>query len=345
MMRRFLRVLPIAFSFVVLLAAAAAAEVLQASGGMLVSSRESHFVLGADGTRVELPLAAKATVTSFATVLGDRFYVAALERTASGRRLVVLEGTGGDVKVLSSPEVREAGELREPSLLVDETGLKALAWLEGSAPRRQVLRVARRVADGWQSPETVSPRGAGSQMALATTYAGKGEWILVWAAYDGNDDEILWSRFRLADGATPPMRLGEDNQVPDIVPCLLATPDGVLAAWNRYDGSKYRVHLARYDGKGWTAPTAVDGKGSLYPSLHRAAGGTLLVYKTAVPAGWTVAELDRSGNVTRTASLATSHVERPAVTATTARDVSLVWIGDDGETEGASKLKWSDARR
>ncbi len=353
MSRRSMRTVPSWLLPVLLAGSPAAAQLWQARGQsgdlLLLSSRQGSVLQRADGSRVELPLASTASVTSLAAVPGgdgaERFYAAAVDGSGADRRLFVLEGTAGKLEALGVPEVREAPELREPALLVDETGLRALAWFEGPAPRRQTLRLARRVAGGWQSPETVSPRVAGSQMALAVAYTGKGVWILAWAAYDGGDDEILWSRFSLAEGATPPERLAEDNEVPDIVPSLLHTAEGTLAAWNRYDGAGYRLHLARYDGRAWTAPAAVAPRGSLYPTLHATERGTLLFYQRAVPRGWVVAELDRSGNVTRTASLTTRNAERPALLAATAVEVSLLWLGKEDQANEVAKLRWSEPSR
>lgn len=346
MSRKFTRALPSSLLIAFLAVSPAAAQLLQARVGdgdlLLQSSRQGSFLRRADGSRVELPFTATATVTSLAAVRGgERLFAAAVDGTGSSRHLLLLGGNAGKLEALTVPEVREAVELREPALLTDETGLRALAWLEGPAPRHQTLRLARRVEDGWQVPETVSPPGAGSQMALATAYAGKGVWILAWAAYDGHDDEILWSRFSLAEGASPPARLAEDNEVPDILPSLLQTADGTLAAWNHYDGSGYRLEMARYDGRAWTTPVAAAPRGSLYPTLHATEVGTLLLYqKGSSPRGWIVAELDRSGNVTRTAVATTEVSERPAVL-TAAGEVSLLWLGKDDKSNKLSKLTWS----
>lgn len=350
MSRKSLRALPSSLLAACLAVSPAGAQLLQARGGdgdlLMQSSRQGSFLRRADGSRVDVPLAATASLTSLAAVHGgERIYAAAVDGTGRDRHLLLLGGSAERLEALAVPEVREPAELREPALLVDETGLRALAWLEGPAPRRQALRLARRAEDGWQKPETVSPPGAGSQMALATAYAGNRVWILAWAAYDGHDDEILWSRFSLAEGASAPRRLAEDNEVPDIVPYLVPTAGGILAAWNRYDGSGYRLEMARYDGKTWTTPVAVAPRGSLYPTLHTTELGTLLLYQQAWPRGWVVAELDRSGNVTRTASVATENAERPAVLAAATGEVSLLWPGQDEKTDEVTKLRWSGPTR
>ncbi len=304
------------------------------------TARQGSYLKRADGTRVDLPLPPTALVQSFAA--GDgQWYAAAVDLRPGGRRLVVLKGSGAKVKELPAPAVLHAAELREPSLLVVEGALAGMAWVEGKAPRQQVVRVAAWSVGGWREPVTVSPRGPGSQMALATTRLGDGSWLLAWAAFDGSDDEIMWSRWDASrwsagDGVTAPARLAGDNAVPDITPHLWTTPDGAMAAWSCYDGDDYRVHLARFDGTAWSEPDIRGPKGSVYPTFHPGSDGPLLLYQNAWPRGWSVAELDGQGRVRRLAEIETLNPERPLLGEDGA---SLMWIGEGGASD-TSDLIW-----
>ena len=143
----------------------------------------------------------------------------------------------------------------------------------------------------------MSPPGPGSQLGLAGTTAADGSPLLLWSAFDGSDDEILWSR-RDVNGWSKPSRIGADNATPDILPSIARHGGGALAAWSRYDGNDYRVVVARLDGARWTAPVAIGPKGSYDAALGAAPSGpAAVVFRSA--AGWEARELDRRGDPTR----------------------------------------------
>lgn len=314
-----------------LLAAAAGADALKARSAdgdlVLVQAGDAGYVTRPDGLRVALP--AGANVHSFAAA-GERWYAAAVARG----RLVVVQGAGEKAKELPAPAVRHAAVLGEPTLLVDDGGLRGLAWIEGEAPRRQSVRAAEWSAGGWRPPVTVAPPGAGSQMALAAARLDDGAWLLAWAAFDGEDDEILWSRWH--DGrASAPVRLAADNPVPDITPRLHAVPGGALAAWSRYDGNDYRLQLARFDGTSWTEPETVGPAGSVYPTFEPGPDGPVVLYLRAVPRAWVVAELDGHGAIRRQAEARTLAAERPLVSVTR-EAVTFEWLGAGGVEEATS---------
>lgn len=327
--------------------ARAAAWKARSDGGdlVLVDAANGAYVTGSrGGGRVDLPLSPKSLVHSFGAV-GREWYAAGVDFAGETRRLVVLKGSGAKVKELPAPPVADAAQLGEPSLLIDAYGLKALAWIEGRAPRRQAVRIASWTAGGWRQPVTVSPPGPGSQMALAAAVLGDGSCLIAWAAYDGADDEIMWSRWTAADGPGPPARLAADNAVPDITPQLWATPDGgAFAAWSRYDGHDYRVNLARFDGAFWSEPEVVGPKGSVYPAFHDGPEGAILVYQQAVPRGWNVAELDGTGKVLKETGVETAESEPPLLEDVTGRGVSLVWIDRSGARSSVSGLAWRPVR-
>ena len=303
-----------------------------------------------DGAQVPLALPSTALVNSF-TAAGEKWYAAAVDVAAptpmaGPRRLVVLEGSGSEMKELETPAVLDRAQLREPLLLADSGGLLGLAWIEGKAPRGQMIRLASWTAGGWSEPLTVSPRGPGSQMALSAVVLRDGSFLLAWAAFDGQDDEILWSRWDASGTATRPTRLSEDNAVPDVTPHLWPTPDGgALAAWSRYDGREYRLRLASFDGTSWSRPQAVGPRGSLYPTFQAGLRGEpILLYQQAVPRGWYAAELDDQDRIARLAGVETPRNDRPALTPGPGATLAMVWRDPAGPLAASTVLDWRPAR-
>lgn len=293
------------------------------------TTKDAGFVERPDGSRLALPLAADAEVRSFAAA-GERWYAAAVE---DGRRLVVLEGAGDAVEKLPPPAVPDTARAGEPILLVDAEGLRGLAWIEGEA-RQQAVRAALWSAKGWRAPVTVAEPGPGSQLALTAARLGDGSWLFAWAAFDGEDDEIRWSRWH-GGAASAPERLGADNAVPDITPRLYAVAGGALAAWSRYDGNDYRLHVARFDGTSWSEPESVGPAGSLYPTFEPGPDGPFVVYLRVVPRAWVAGELDARGAIRREAEMRTPATERPLVRVT-GEGVAFEWIGGEGVEEAAT---------
>jgi hypothetical protein len=205
--------------------------------------------------------------------------------------------------------------------------LAGAAWLEGPESRQYEVRYAPWIDGKFGAPEVVSPRGPGSQLALAGAQLADGRLLLVWAGYDGSDDEI-WFSVRTAGGGawTAPARLADDNATPDITPAVVAFGQGALVAWSRFDGSEYRLMSARFDGARagparWSAPA-----GSLFPSFERGPSGPALLYRDARREAWTVAELDAEGAASRSALVESADEGRPLVSF---EGSSVVWrFGD-----------------
>jgi acyl-CoA thioesterase-1 len=199
--------------------------------------------------------------------LGDHGWVMTALR---GREIVVLIGDGATVSTLPTPpaarpDLSDLAVRREPLPLVEDGRLAGLVWLEGDGPLSLGVRFARWNGAGWEAPQTVSAPGPGSQLALTAARLGDGTWLLAWSAFDGHDDEIVWSR-QAADGTwSAPRRVAKDNAVPDITPTLTATADAADAAnadgaalltWSRFDGSIYQVVTSRFRAGRWDAPRA-----------------------------------------------------------------------------------------
>jgi hypothetical protein len=150
--------------------------------------------------------------------------------------------------------------------------------------------------------------------------------VLVWAGYDGTDDEILWSR-RETSGWTQPARIAPDDGVPDILPSIVTGPGGAIAAWSHYDGNDYRVVVSRLVDWKWTRPATLGPKASYHAALGAAPNGrTALAFQTV--AGWQVIELDRHGRPTgRRADIPApaDPDDRAAIESAGAKNVTLRW--------------------
>jgi hypothetical protein len=290
----------------------------------------------AAGARIELPsgkvlqvaLPERSEISAFST-LETGWVAAGSAPDANGRRhLVLVRGDESASRPLPEPPGQEGRERRGPALLVDGGRLAGVAWLEGDDDRSLSVRASIWTGQRWQKPARVSFPGPGSQLALAGAVLADGSWLLAWSAFDGQDDEIVWSLH--AGGAWQPVkRLYPNNAVPDITPALTATADGALIAWSRFDGKGYQLRMARFDRAGdgrWSDEHAAGASGSLYPAFL---GSTRLLYlDAAAPRAWSVLDLDGAGRVKAKASIA-STLERPVVTF------------EDGQV----RMRWPAAKR
>ncbi len=244
---------------------------------------------------------------------------------AGGRQLRAFLGDLGEVHELALPSNREGALATGPVPLVGGGSFRGLAWLEGDGDRSLRVRAAAWDGQGLQAVERVSSQGPGSQTALTGVVLADGSWLLVWSRFDGEDTELVWSQRR--DGAwSPPAPVSADNRVPDVLPALLATPDGALLAWSRYDGNDYRLLLARFTGQGFEAEAMIGPAGSFEPGFVTSQGRTLLLYAAAVPRRWEVLELAGDGAVRGKAAVARSGENRPLLALDPAtREVVLRW--------------------
>ncbi len=275
-----------------------------------------HLVTDAGQARLELPA---GTVVSLALPPGARLDAAAAlaggwiaagtvpDGAGPGNALLLLAGSPGGAgnpsrpATLAPPPGRTGRFVAEPLPLVDAGRLAGLIWLEGDDPSALGVRYAAWNGSAWSRPETISPPGQGSQVALTAAHLRGGSWLIAWSAFDGRYDQVVWSR-RVRGAWTSPRRLTGDRS-PNITPALAPAGQGALIAWSRLAADGYRLMVARFLDGSWSEPAAVAAGGSLYPSFEPspAGGRRQLLYRTAMPRGWAALELDEGGRPRRQA--------------------------------------------
>ncbi len=320
-----------------LLSTACLAEARSARGGswLWTRSAEGHQIANAKGQQQLLDLTAEAQLSDFAGTV-DSWLATAIDRSSRRPTLTVLRGDATTSWELPTPPI-DTAELRSAVLAADGKGLHGMAWLEGANDRQLAVKAASWLGHAWSAVETVAVAGPGSQLSLSTAQLTDGSCLLLWSAFDGNDDEIVWSR-RTSQGWSPPRLLGNGDRVPDITPRLVALADGsAVAAWSGYIAGHYRLHSARFAAGEWSQPEIVGGKGTVAPSFEIDAGRTYLLYRQAVPRAWVVAELSAVGKLARRAVLTSAVAERPIVKRLGEARVELRW---PGAKDLGSSLPW-----
>ena len=320
---------------VALAASASAAGVLQATrgGGELyaVQERETLRIGRLEGSEDLIPVPRGASIHEIEP-LGLDWLATGHQPSGDGTELLLLVGRDGSVERLPAPQVEGAKLSNQPIAMIQDGVLVGLVWAAGADMRSLEIWAAEWLHGKWGEPELVSPQGPGSQVAPRAVVLDDSSWLVVWAAFDGEDDEIVWSRRETGEW-TKPSRVAEDNAVPDITPALATIDGGAVLAWSWYDGNDYRMKVARFFGSPWTDAKPFGEKGSLYPSLVQGNEGPLLLYKTVEPATWTVLQLDRQGRAARSAAVAGDAEDRPFLTIDEGRGAVLKWQGLDGQLD------------
>jgi hypothetical protein len=256
---------------------------------------------GVAGGNVALPLQGARDLGLTTDARGDH-WVAASEESGPGIRLrlftVAADGRSGKRSASEIPNPAGApgagGSLQLSPVWITTAKQPVLAWLEGHDIQKLAVRSATWDGTRWIKPRLVTPAGPGSQMALVgTTFEGKP--MLAWAAFDGHDDEILWSRW---DGRrwTPAHRVAADDSSPDVTPTLVTIRGGVVVAWAGLEGDSYRVQTARFEGSGWSLPTSLGNRAGASPRFLATPRGAVLLARSSAPSsGLTVFEFDERG--------------------------------------------------
>ena len=272
-----------------------------------------------------VPLTQPHTLRSFETVgdaglVENRLIVLGTRGDASGRDQLTLERlaligapAAGElmriVPLRNSQLVPErprdmplGSRIEQPRLLLQDGRLLGMAWLQG--PSRGALQVYASAYDPQErffgAPEAVSGPAPGSQLSLSAVVLEDQSWLLVWSAFDGNDDEIML-RQRVA-GEWLPKRQLTQNDVPDITPVATWTNRGAFVAWSGYDGNDYRLKLAALGPQGQAdeGTVTLGGKGGLYPAFVGETSTTdnadlaRLVFYESKARAWTVLSPQRA---------------------------------------------------
>ena len=309
-----------------------------------ITSVAALSVPGDEGTKL-VHRAVRAGSESAAVM--PSWWAAGARLLADGRTdLVLLVGDGGDARRIASPAPGREGVRvrRRPVLLVDHAAdrLVAMAWLEGDSARANEVWVAEWLDGRFAAPEQVSAAGPGSQLGLSGVVLADGSWLLVWSAYDGQDDEIVVRR--RTDAGWSAIESLTQNEVPDVTPAVQSTPRGALVAWSGFRGSGYQVEVqvVAIDGESLrlepvdgAAPSTL-GRG-LYPSWVDVGDRAVLRWIEARPRAWRLAHIDDRAVVVSSGRAEVAHRTAPAVlgSSSSATEVELRWA--DGVTPRSSR--------
>jgi len=300
---------------------------------VLRSTRGSALVERQGGGAQRVPLRSDELLTAIAeTRIG--WTAAGIREREQGTEVIIFNRGSQGIKRLLSPTPQRHSLRLKPSLVVENEELEGLAWLEGTDLSSLSVRVASWTSEGWDDVSIVAPPARGSQTGLVNAALADGSWLLVWSAFDGQDDEILWSLGR-HDRWSDPEQLGKNNTVPDITPALIATADGALLAWSRMIDGQYQLLLSRFNGDGWSRPERVGPPGSLQPEFAVQNRQLFLLYRHAWPRGWAVVDLSPDGLTQRVAVFADSGGSRPVLMDSYGEGVELRW-----PDKGRQRARW-----
>lgn len=280
------------------------------------------------GKRLSLPVATGGDLNSLVAAQEGWLAAGTVLHEEGRRELRLWQGDEDRAEAWQPPPGQRAFLRDKPVLLSSNGAVKGLAWLEGENPQELAVMAASWDGTRWGRPEKVSSAALSSQLAPTGVVLADGSWLLAWSAVDGEDDEVFWALRR--NGAwTPPKRATTDNQVPDVVPTLAATPRGALLAWSRFDGETYRVTMARFDGSKFVDERHVDELDSTDPRFVAGPAGPRLLYRVASPRGWALLELDGRGKALARSLLETTiREERPLVVDEASGHLSLRFQGE-----------------
>jgi hypothetical protein len=244
------------------------------------------FVLGNSSEPMEVTAPPDLEVST-AQRLGAGTLLSGVNRSSGAVELVLL-GPGKALVNLPSPAT--SAHPQRPVALVDGESILGAAWLAGDGTRLTVEAATWQV-EGWSNTQVIASPGPGSQLALRGGVAADGRPVLVWSRFDGEDDEIMWSRLE-ADGWSRARRVGADDSVPDITPALGLVGGQLSLAWSEWDGEAYRLRLARLEGDDWVAIGELPEKGAFAPQFEAA---DVLSYRDGEGQRWIARELATDG--------------------------------------------------
>lgn len=266
----------------------------------------------------------------------------------NSRDLVVLRSSPGGVERLESPAGRDGQSRIQAVPLVASGKLVGLAWLEGDGGEKNAVMASRWSGSYWVAGDEVASSEPDAQLALTGAVLEDGTTVLAWAAVRDGDDDVLWSRFSAGRWSQPAL-VHEENDVPDVVPQLVAVSGGAIVAWSWFDGADYRLRVSRFDGATWSDTGFRGEKGSMAARFRRTDAGATLLYSSVAPSQWALVEFEGDGRVARSASYERGAEPRPMVVPVEEGEVGLRWptlfpikISASVEDPGPTRLRWID---
>lgn len=305
----------------------------EGAGSALVETVEGYDIVDLEGARTTVDVPNGASLSAFHELF-DGWIAAGTIWTDAGSELVLLRHTDGVTERLEPPRLDAAAFRIAPTPLIERGELWGVAWLEGDGGENNAVMAARWTGSAWEPFRLVSPWIGEAQLSLRGAVLDDGSALLVWAAVEAGDDEILWSH-STGEGWSPPAKLHPDNSVPDITPAVAPVAGGAIAAWSRFDGKSYRLQVARFDNGSWTETGASSEAGAFQPTPFPTAGGAGFLFQTAAPRAWSLVEVDESGRLTRRASTdRLPEQERPQVSSDGTTSLELRFVSE-AEAGGA----------
>lgn len=279
------------------------------------------------GAYLTLPISIDGTYRDLAGLPGQWILSGELSQADGSSELFILYGDDEQWSRHTVPGGRRFSRTR-PQLLTDERELGGLVWLEGVESGSLGVRFSRWTDHGWTAPEWISEPDTGSQLGLSALVLADGTWLAVWSAFDGQDDEVLYSSLKFGRWS-PPQRISINNAVPDITPTLAPTAFGAIVAWSRYDGNDYRIRISSFDGSRWGGESWLGEAGSLFPTFLFDGGdfgaGSKLLFQTVSTSAWSVVDFGSRGQLTSRSERITEELNRPLIH-NNGDSTSLEWV-------------------
>jgi len=140
-----------------------------------------------------------------------------------------------------------------PAITTDAQGNIWVMWSEANAKATELrYRIKHKVSDTWGQIKSFET-GFGNNALPALITDKEGVLWSFWAAVDGEDDEIFYSRYKSGSWGKP-LRIAPDNKVPDIEPTVVLTSLGKPRVnWKSFDmvTYKYRNKVAEWNKDRW----------------------------------------------------------------------------------------------
>ena len=103
---------------------------------------------------------------------------------------------------------------------------------------------------GWTEPEQILTNLPSNSAAMVIVDRKNTPWV-VWSGFDGNDDEIYFTRWNGSDWDIPLM-INDDNATPDIIPSLTLNENGFpVVRWLGFGEDGYVTMAKEWSGFTW----------------------------------------------------------------------------------------------